>query len=122
LPIGVQDEPHLVGERAAAAGAVGGELSLVQFDQVFGLPSGAVKRLVDMLGRADLDAGNDEADVEIPAGGLNAGTGPTVGVPRFRPVASLGKAAQAGLLVERPAGANVVGDPIDRAVEHRVTR
>ena len=48
---GVQDEPHLVGERAAAAGAVGGELGLVQLDQVLGLAAGAVERLVDMLGR-----------------------------------------------------------------------
>jgi hypothetical protein len=49
---GVQDQPHLVGERAAATGAVGGELSLVQFDEVFGLTSCAVNRLVDMLGRS----------------------------------------------------------------------
>jgi hypothetical protein len=41
----VQDEPHLVGERAAAAGVVGSKLRLVQFDQVLGLPSGAVERL-----------------------------------------------------------------------------
>jgi hypothetical protein len=32
----VQGEPHLVGERATAAGAVGGELSFVQFDEVLG--------------------------------------------------------------------------------------
>ena len=47
---GVQDQPHLVGERAAAAGAIGGKLRLVQFDQVLGLASGAVERFVDMLG------------------------------------------------------------------------
>src|SRR5713226_540827 len=61
---GMQDEPHLVGERAAAACAVGGELSLVQLDQVLGLTSGAVERFVDVLGRPRLDAGHDEADVE----------------------------------------------------------
>src|SRR5436305_12506989 len=31
---GVQDQPHLIGERAAAAGAIGGKLGLVQFDQI----------------------------------------------------------------------------------------
>src|SRR4051812_19612021 len=39
----------------------------------------------------------------------------------FRLVAGLGKATQAGLVVKRPAGANVVGGLIDQAVEHRVT-
>ena len=39
---GVQDQAHLVGERASAAGAVRGELSLVQLDQVFGLAAGTV--------------------------------------------------------------------------------
>src|SRR6202022_2906330 len=48
-PVGgsVQNDPHLVGERTAAAGAVGGELRLVQFDEILGLTSGAVERLVD---------------------------------------------------------------------------
>ena len=34
---GVQDEAELVGERALAGGPVGGELALVQLDEVFGL-------------------------------------------------------------------------------------
>jgi hypothetical protein len=34
----------------SCSSAVGGELSLVQLDQVFGLASGAIKRLVDMFG------------------------------------------------------------------------
>ena len=117
---GVQDQPHLVGERAAAAGAVGSELRLVQFDQVFGLAAGAVDGFVDLLGRSGLEAGNDEADVEALGGGLDAGTGAALGVPRFGAVAGFGEAAQAGLLIERPAGADVVGDFIDRAVEHGV--
>ena len=111
---GVQDEPHLIGERAAAAGAIGRKLRLVQFDEVLGLAPGAVERLVDMLGRSGLDAGDDEADVEALGGGLDAGTGAPVGVPGFRLVARLGKAAQARLLVERAASANVVGGLIDR--------
>src|SRR3954470_6281327 len=117
---GVQDQPHLIGERAAAAGAIGGKLGLVQFDQILGLASGAVERLVDMLGRPGLDAGDDEADIEALCGGLDPGTGTPVDMPGFRPVACLGEAAQAGLLVERPAGTNVVGRRIDQPVEHSV--
>src|SRR5207248_3463310 len=67
-----------------------------------------------------LDAGDDEADIEALCGGLDPGTGTPVDIPGFRPVACLGKAAQAGLLVERPAGANVVGHGIDQPVEHGV--
>jgi hypothetical protein len=44
----VQDQPHLVGERAAAAGAIGGKLGLVQFDEVLGLAASAVEPLVDI--------------------------------------------------------------------------
>ncbi len=36
-------EPDLIGERRAAAGAIGGELALVQFDQVLGLSIGTQK-------------------------------------------------------------------------------
>ena len=79
----MQDQPHLVGERAAAAGAVGGELRLVQFDQVLGLASGTVERLVKILCRSGLQAGDDEADVEALCGGLDAGAGAAVGVPGF---------------------------------------
>src|ERR1700694_4257308 len=105
----VRDQPHLVGERITAAGAVGGELRLVQFDQVLGLGSGTGERLVKILCRSGLHAGDDEADVEALGGSLDPGTGTAIGVPGFRPVACLGEAAQAGLLVERAAGANVVG-------------
>ena len=37
---GVQNEPELVGERALAGGPVGGELALVQLDQIFHIPNG----------------------------------------------------------------------------------
>ena len=47
---GVQDQAHLVGQRTATAGTVGGELGLVKFDQVLGLAAGAVEGLIDVLG------------------------------------------------------------------------
>ena len=53
---GVQDEPHLVGQRRAAAGAIGGELGLVLLDQVLGLPAGAVERFINLFGIACLAA------------------------------------------------------------------
>jgi hypothetical protein len=52
---GVQDQAHLVGQRAATAGAVGGELGLVQFYQIFGLAAGAVEGLIDVQGRAGVE-------------------------------------------------------------------
>src|ERR1700704_4033615 len=75
-----------------------------------------------MLGRPGLDAGDDEADVEALCGGLDPGAGAAVSVPGFRPIACRGEAAQAGLLVERAAGANVVRGLIDQPVEHAVAR
>src|SRR6202163_4783348 len=118
---GVQDEPHLIGERAAAAGAVGGELGLVQLDEILRLAAGAVERLVDILGRPGLDVSDNEADVEALGGSLDSGAGAPVGLPGFRLIVGLGEAAQAGLLVERPAGANVVGGLVDSTVEHGIT-
>jgi hypothetical protein len=47
----VQDEPHLVGERAAAAGAVGSKLRLVQFDQVLGPALGRSRPLTTMASK-----------------------------------------------------------------------
>jgi hypothetical protein len=115
----------LVTENPVSAGArntvLGGfQLGLVQFDQVFGLASSAVERLVDVLGRSGLDAGDDEADVEALCGGLDPGAGTAIGVPGFRLVSCLGEAAQRGFLVKCTAGANVIGSHIDQPVEHEV--
>ena len=93
---GVQYEPHLVGARAAAAGAVGSELGLVQLDQVLRLTAGAIDTLIDMLSRSGLDAGDDEADVEALGGGLDAGAGAALFVPGLGAVSGLGEAAQGG--------------------------
>ncbi len=41
-------------------------------------------------------------------------------LPRLRPVSGLGEAAQAGLLLQRPAGADVVGGFVDQPVEDPV--
>jgi hypothetical protein len=44
----VQDEAHLIGERRAAAGAVGGELTLVHLDQVLGLAARTIEGVVSV--------------------------------------------------------------------------
>src|ERR1700757_4548792 len=46
---GVEDEADLVGERRAATGAIGGELGLVQLDQVLGLSASAIEVIIDSL-------------------------------------------------------------------------
>src|SRR5580700_6934321 len=52
---GVEHEANLVGERRTAAGAVRGELRLVQLDQVLGLAARAIEAVIDPLGRADVE-------------------------------------------------------------------
>jgi hypothetical protein len=49
---GVQDQPHLIGPRVAARRAIGGELCLVQLDEVLRLAAATVDDLVEMLGAA----------------------------------------------------------------------
>ena len=43
---GVQNETHLIGERRAATGAIGGKLGLVKFDQVLSLTAFAIQSVV----------------------------------------------------------------------------
>jgi len=112
----MEEQAYLVCERRAAAGAVRGELALVQLDQVLGLAAGAVEDFVDMLRRAGFEAGDDEADVEPPRRRLDAAAGAARRLPRLRPVTGLGEAAQAGLFLQRPAGADVVGSLVDETV------
>jgi hypothetical protein len=52
---GVEDQAHLIGQRAATAGAVGGGLGLVRFDQILGLAAAAVEGLIDVLGRTGME-------------------------------------------------------------------
>ena len=47
---GVENEADLIGERRTAAGAIGGELCLVQLDQILGLAARAIQAVVDPLG------------------------------------------------------------------------
>jgi hypothetical protein len=51
---GVENEADLIGGRRTAAGAIGGELRLMQLDQIFGLASRAIQAVVGPLGLADI--------------------------------------------------------------------
>ena len=46
----------------------------MQLDQIFGLAARAIQAVVDPLGRADIEAGDDEADVEAERRRLNTAT------------------------------------------------
>ena len=107
---GVQDEPHLVGGGGPAAGAVGGELGLVQLDQVLGLAAGAIKIGIEPFGRSARDVGNDVADVETEPGRLDAGGDAALPLPGFGGVGGLGEAAPGVAVIDRALDAEIVGD------------
>jgi hypothetical protein len=109
----VENEADLVGERRAAAGAVGGELGLVQLDQVLGLSAGTIETVVYPLGRADTQAGDDVADIEPLHGRLDAGDGAALAMPRPGGMPGLGIAAHHRLVVDCSFGPTRVGDLVD---------
>ena len=54
----MENEADLIGERRTAAGAIGGELCLMQLDQNLGLAARAIQAEVDPLGRQSLELRN----------------------------------------------------------------
>ena len=88
---GVQDEAELVGDRALAGGPVGGELALVQLDEVLGLAAGAVDIFIEMAG-VSAERGDDVAGVEAPRGCFQPGDDPAFAVPRTGGVVEGGEA------------------------------
>ena len=112
---GVQNKADLVGERRAARRAIGGELGLVQLDEIFRLPARAIEAFVEPFGRAVVEIGDDEADVEPEPRGFDAGDGASFRVPGTGPVAGLGLAAHDILVDERAFRANGVGRLLDLA-------
>src|SRR5450759_1996486 len=101
----MEHETDLVGERRTATGAIGGELRLVQLDQILSLAARAIQAVVDPLGRADIEAGDDEADVEAELRRLNTGDGAPFAIPGLCLVAGLGIAAQNRQVSYAPARA-----------------
>ena len=72
----------------------------MQLDQVFGLAARAIQAVVDPLGRADIEAGDDEADVETELCRLNTGDGAPFAIPGLCLVARLGITAATELKTE----------------------
>src|ERR1700694_6014245 len=105
---GVEHEADLVGKRRTAAGGIGGELCFMQLDQILGLAARAIQAVVDPLGRADIEAGDDEADVEAERGRLNTGDGTPFAIPGVCLVAGLVIAAQNSQVLDGASRADVV--------------
>src|SRR6476469_4683512 len=110
-PYGARDGP---GWRAPnGTGAIGGELRLMQLDQILGLAARAIQAVVDPLGRADIEAGDDETDVEAEHRRLNTGDGASFVIPGLCLVARLGIAAQNSQVLDGESRADVVSDLVD---------
>lgn len=102
---GVEDEAHLVGIGGSARGAIALQLGLVELDEVFGLATSTIERVVDVLGATKLDRGDDEADIEAHSAGFDPRDDPAFGrPPGFGGVASLGITAQHAQSLQRPVG------------------
>ena len=110
---GVENETDLIGERRTAARAIGGELCLMQLDQVLGLAAREIQAVVDSLGRADIEARDDEADVEAQHRRLNTGDGAPFAVPGLCLMARLGVAAQNRQVLDGASRADIVGDLVN---------
>ncbi|KLC53887.1 hypothetical protein XP2010_14965, partial [Xanthomonas perforans] len=68
----MQHEAHLVGGGFRHEVRSGGELALVELDQVLGLAAGAVELGIEPFGRAGFDVGDHVADVEAEPRGFDA--------------------------------------------------
>ena len=84
---GVQHEADLIGERRSATGAVGRELCFVQFDQVFSLTAPTVETVIEPLGAATRDVGDDVTDVQSLGRRLAAGSDPSFAAPGLGAIA-----------------------------------
>src|SRR5258707_8009426 len=62
----------------------------MQLDQILGLAARAIQAVVDPLGRADIEARDDEADVEAEHRRLNTDDGAPFAIPGLCLVARLG--------------------------------
>ena len=84
----MQHETHLIGDGRAARRAVGGQLRLVQLDQVLGLSARAIEAVVHPFRRAVLEIGDDEADVEPERAWLRCARRRAARGPRIWPCAA----------------------------------
>ena len=117
---GMQNKPHLIGERRTTGSAVRRQLAFVQFDQIFHLSARAIERVVDMFWRAIGDVGDDVADIQPQFRCFDAGADATLNLPGFGGVVRLRVAAQDEHLFLRATGADIVGLVFDGGGENLV--
>ena len=89
----------------------------MQLNQVLGLATGTIESVIQPLGAATGDVGDDEADIEAFGGGLDARSHASLAVPGFGAVASLGIAAQRLNLFLGSANPDIIGGLLDQSVE-----
>lgn len=94
----MQEQADLIGQRGSATGAIRRQLGLVQLDQVFALSPGTIEAFIQPFRRADIQAGDDKADIQAEPCGLDTGDDAALSFPGSRLVNGLGKTAQ-GVLV-----------------------
>ena len=85
----------------------------MQLDEIFRLSASAVEGLVEPLGRAVIEIGDDEADVETEPRRLDAGDGTPLLAPGAGPVARFGEAAHDVLVADCALGPHGVGRLVD---------
>ena len=117
---GVQDETHLVGQRRTAGGAVGGELRLVQLDQVLRLPGRAVEVIVKPGRVAGCHVGHDVAGIETASGAFEARDDALLSGPGFGGIAGLGVVAHPIEIADCTACAHRIGGGLHQGMQHRV--
>ena len=83
----------------------------------FRLPARAIESFIEPFGRAAVEVGDDEADVEAEPRGLDAGDGAPFLVPGAGPVARLGVATHDVFVADGALGANGVGGLVDLSRE-----
>src|SRR3954451_20226064 len=82
-------------------------------DHILGFAARAIQAVVEPLGRADIEAGDDETDVETEHRRLNTGDGAPFAIPGLCLVARLGIAAQNRQVLDGASRADVISDLVD---------
>jgi len=101
----VQHETDLIGDGGTTGRSIGGQLGLVQLDQVLGLTARAIEAVVDPFWRAMINIGDDEADIGPELRRLDSGDGASLPVLGVGLVARLGVTAHDSVRSVRIASA-----------------
>ena len=115
----MQNQAHLIGSRALAGRALGGQLHLVQLDQVFGLAARAINLLVEMLGFTR-QRSDDVAGIVAQWCRLETNDHLAVAMPTLCAIADFSEGSQLVSALLGPGDLERVGGIIDQAVQYGV--